>query len=155
MTDAFSPRPEHRFTFGLWTVGNPGRDPFGHETREQGDPVRTVEKLAELGAYGVNFHDDDVIPFGSDDATRDRIIDRFKKGLGHSVHAPRPRTKARTRTTAPFIAMSAYCLMGCPDGDCTGSVTPSHPDASLSWSYHASCTDHWWHRRHWVSFHAA
>jgi xylose isomerase len=43
--------------------------------------VHALEKLAGIGAYGVNFHDDDVIPFGSDDATRDQIIARFKKGL--------------------------------------------------------------------------
>ena len=81
MSDHLTPRPEHHFTFGLWTVGNPGRDPFGHEVRPQLDPVESVHRLAELGAYGVNFHDDDVIPFGSDDATREQIIDRFKKGL--------------------------------------------------------------------------
>ena len=64
MTDHLTPRPEHHFTFGLWTVGNPGRDPFGHEVRPPLDPVETVHRLAELGAYGVNFHDDDLVPFG-------------------------------------------------------------------------------------------
>ena len=57
-------RPEHRFTFGLWTVGNPGRDPFGGPTREPVDPVDSVHKLAELGAWGVSLHDDDLIPWG-------------------------------------------------------------------------------------------
>ena len=65
MSDAYGPRPEHRFTFGLWTVGNPGRDPFGHEVRPPLDPVESVHRLAELGAYGVNFHDDDLVPPGS------------------------------------------------------------------------------------------
>jgi xylose isomerase len=65
MADPFTPRPEHKFTFGLWTVGNPGRDPFGHEVRPALDPVDSVRRLAELGAYGVNFHDDDLVPFGS------------------------------------------------------------------------------------------
>ena len=57
-----TPRPEHRFTFGLWTVGNPGRDPFGEPTRPPLDPVDSVEKLAELGAYGVSLHDNDLVP---------------------------------------------------------------------------------------------
>ena len=61
-TTEYTPEPEHKFTFGLWTVGNPGRDPFGFETRAPLDPVVSVHKLSELGAYGVNFHDDDLIP---------------------------------------------------------------------------------------------
>src|SRR6476661_3467559 len=76
-----APSPEDKFSFGLWTVGWQGVDPFGGATRPPMDTVHALEKLAELGAYGVNFHDDDVIPFGSDDATRDQIIARFKKGL--------------------------------------------------------------------------
>src|SRR5690606_10770842 len=81
MTDAFTPRPEHHFTFGLWTVGNPGRDPFGHEVRSPLDPVETVHRLAELGAYGVNFHDDDLIPPGSTPADRAAILTRFRAAL--------------------------------------------------------------------------
>lgn len=84
MTDQFQPRPEHHFTFGLWTVGNPGRDPFGHEVRPPIDPVESVNRLAELGAYGVNFHDDDLVPYGSSAAERDRIVDRFKDALAAS-----------------------------------------------------------------------
>lgn len=84
MTDQFQPRPEHHFTFGLWTVGNPGRDPFGHEVRPPIDPVESVHRLAELGAYGVNFHDDDLVPYGSSAAERDRIVDRFKDALAAS-----------------------------------------------------------------------
>ncbi len=81
MSDAYTPRPEHQFTFGLWTVGNRGRDPFGEETRPALDPVESVERLAELGAYGVNFHDDDLVPFGSSPAERERIIKRFRRAL--------------------------------------------------------------------------
>lgn len=81
MTDSYSPKPEHKFTFGLWTVGNPGRDPFGLETRALLDPVTSVEKLAELGAYGVNFHDDDLVPFGTKPADRETILKRFRKAL--------------------------------------------------------------------------
>lgn len=81
MTDPLVPRPEHHFTFGLWTVGNRGRDPFGHETRPPLDPVESVHRLAELGAYGVNFHDDDLVPPGSSAVERDRIVDRFRSAL--------------------------------------------------------------------------
>src|ERR687894_325990 len=79
--DALTPRPEHRFTFGLWTVGNPGRDPFGGPTRAPLDPVDTVHKLAELGAWGVSLHDEDLVPYGSAAAEHDRIVARFKAAL--------------------------------------------------------------------------
>ena len=74
-------RPAHRFTFGLWTVGNPGRDPFGGPTREPVDPVDSVHKLAELGAWGVSLHDDDLIPWGVSATERRQIVDRFKAAL--------------------------------------------------------------------------
>ena len=70
MSDAFEPRPEHKFTFGLWTVGNPGRDPFGEPVRPVLSPVEIVHLLAEVGAYGVNFHDNDVFEFGAGDAAQ-------------------------------------------------------------------------------------
>ena len=79
--DNLTPRPEHRFTFGLWTVGNPGRDPFGGPTREPIDPVDSVKKLAELGAWGISLHDDDLIPWGTAPAERDRIVARMKAAL--------------------------------------------------------------------------
>jgi xylose isomerase len=72
---------EHRFTFGLWTVANPGRDPFGAPTRPPLDPVDAVRKLAELGAWGVSLHDEDLVPWGSSAAERDRIVSRFKAAL--------------------------------------------------------------------------
>jgi xylose isomerase len=76
-----TPRPEHRFTFGLWTVGNPGRDPFGGPTREPLDPVDSVRRLAELGAWGISLHDEDLVPWGSSTAERDRIVARFRGAL--------------------------------------------------------------------------
>jgi xylose isomerase len=79
--DAYTPRPEHHFTFGLWTVGNPGRDPFGDAVRPAIGAVEIVEKLGALGAYGVNFHDDDLVPRGSSAAERDRIVKEFKAAL--------------------------------------------------------------------------
>ncbi|WP_086832282.1 xylose isomerase [Streptomyces sp. NRRL B-24572] len=75
------PTPAHKFTFGLWTVGWQGRDPFGDATRPALDPVETVQRLAELGAYGVTFHDDDLIPFGAGDATREEMVKRFRAAL--------------------------------------------------------------------------
>ncbi|GGP08964.1 xylose isomerase [Nonomuraea glycinis] len=81
MTDSLTPRPEHKFTFGLWTVGWQGRDPFGDATRPALDPVESVNKLAELGAYGVTFHDDDLIPFGSTDTERESHVKRFRQAL--------------------------------------------------------------------------
>ncbi|MFI5081347.1 MAG: xylose isomerase, partial [Streptosporangiales bacterium] len=75
------PTPADRFSFGLWTIGWPARDPFGDPTRAPLDPVEAVHELAGLGAYGVSFHDDDLIPFGSDDAARGRLIDRFTAAL--------------------------------------------------------------------------
>ena len=75
------PTPADRFTFGLWTVGWPARDPFGDATRPPLDPVETVHRLAGLGAYGVTFHDDDLIPFGTEAAERDRLIARFRAAL--------------------------------------------------------------------------
>jgi len=82
--DAYTPRPEHHFTFGLWTVGNVGRDPFGDPVRPAISPNRIVTKLAELGAYGVNLHDDDLVPRGSSAADRDRIVREFKATLAES-----------------------------------------------------------------------
>ncbi len=79
--DALTPRPGHRFTFGLWTVGNTGRDPFGHATRPPLPPERAVRRLAELGAYGVNLHDEDLVPFDASAAERDRIVRDFRKVL--------------------------------------------------------------------------
>ncbi len=75
------PTPADHFTFGLWTVGWQARDPFGDPTRAPLDPIRTVHELAKLGAYGVTFHDDDLVPFGSSDADRRKQIDRFKVAL--------------------------------------------------------------------------
>jgi xylose isomerase len=79
--DAFTPRPEHHFTFGLWTVGNTGRDPFGDPVRAAIPPTRIVEKLAELGAYGVNLHDNDLVPRDASAAERDKIVREFKAAL--------------------------------------------------------------------------
>ena len=75
------PTRDDKFSFGLWTVGWQARDPFGDATRAPLDPIEAVHKLTELGAYGITFHDDDLVPFGSDAHTRDGIIAGFKKAL--------------------------------------------------------------------------
>jgi xylose isomerase len=77
----YNAKPEHHFTFGLWTVGNIGRDPFGNPTRAPLAPEYIVEKLAALGAYGVNLHDNDLVPIDATPAERDRIVASFKKAL--------------------------------------------------------------------------
>ena len=83
MTD-YTPTPEHRFTFGLWTVGNIGRDPFGEPVRHKASPVDLVRLLGEVGAYGVNFHDNDLVPIGATTAERDRIVQEFRAALANS-----------------------------------------------------------------------
>jgi xylose isomerase len=80
-SDAYAPKPSDHFTWGLWTVGNPGRDPFGDPVRPPISPVEIVHTLAGLGAYGVNFHDDDLVPRGSSAADRDRIVREFRTAL--------------------------------------------------------------------------
>ncbi|MFF5563594.1 xylose isomerase [Streptomyces sp. NPDC012623] len=81
MTERFTPTPADKFSFGLWTVGWQGRDPFGDATRPALDPVESVQRLGELGAYGVTFHDDDLIPFGSSETERESHIKRFRQAL--------------------------------------------------------------------------
>lgn len=77
-TDKYTPRPEDKFTFGLWTVGNRGRDPFGDVVRPTLSPVDATALLAEVGAYGVNLHDNDLVPIDATPAERDKIVRDFK-----------------------------------------------------------------------------
>ena len=91
--DPYSPTPLDRFSFGLWTVGNPGRDPFGEPVRAVQSPERIVAKLAECGAWGVNLHDDDLVPFGSSAAERTRIVAGFQRALAdHGMVVPMATT---------------------------------------------------------------
>ena len=77
----YNPKPEHKFTFGLWTVGNRGADPFGSAVRGHKTPAELVRLLAEVGAYGVNFHDNDLIPIDAAPSERDQILKEFKQAL--------------------------------------------------------------------------
>lgn len=80
--DPYVPTPADRFTFGLWTVGNPGRDPFGEPTRPRLDPAKLVDLLGEVGGvYGVNFHDNDLIPIDATPAEAAQIKRDFRKAL--------------------------------------------------------------------------
>ncbi len=81
MADLYQPKPEHKFTFGLWTVGNTGRDPFGHPVREPLSAVELVHLLGEVGAWGVNFHDNDLVPIDATKSERDAIVRDFKQAL--------------------------------------------------------------------------
>ncbi len=81
MADAYTPQKEDKFSFGLWTVGNPGRDPFGDPTRQSLAPERIVQRLSELGAWGINLHDNDLVPIDATPQQRDRIVSDFKNAL--------------------------------------------------------------------------
>lgn len=81
MNHQYEPQPAHKFTFGLWTVGNIGRDPFGEPVRRKLSPVEIVHLLADVGAYGVNFHDNDLVPIDATESERDRIVRDFKQAL--------------------------------------------------------------------------
>src|SRR5213082_2346333 len=89
----YQPKPEHKFTFGLWTVGNRGRDPFGEATRPSLSPIKMVKELSRLGAYGVNLHDNDLVPIDASSEARDRIVREFKQALDdHGMKVPMATT---------------------------------------------------------------
>jgi xylose isomerase len=91
--DPYQPTPADRFTFGLWTFGNPGRDPFGEPVRERISPVEGVKRLSRLGAHGVNLHDNDLVPIDASPAERDRIVAEFKRALDdHGMKVPMATT---------------------------------------------------------------
>lgn len=83
MADAYMPTREDKFSFGLWTVGNPGRDPFGDPTRPPLAPERIVQRLSELGAWGINLHDNDLVPIDATPQQRDKIASDFKNALNN------------------------------------------------------------------------
>ena len=89
MADALIPRDEHKFSFGLWTIGNRGRDPFGDFVREPLPPVDAVAMLREVGAWGVNLHDNDLVPIDASRAERDRIVAEFRRACEtHGIVVP-------------------------------------------------------------------
>jgi xylose isomerase len=77
----YQPDRKMKFTFGLWTVGNPGRDPFGEPTRERISPVQICELLGEVGAYGVNLHDNDLVPIDAAPGERDQLVKDFRRAM--------------------------------------------------------------------------
>jgi len=93
MTARYQPGKKDKFSFGLWTVGNPGRDPFGDAVREPLPPPYVVRRLSETGAWGVNLHDNDLVPWGASASERDRIVREFKKALDdHGLVVPMATT---------------------------------------------------------------
>src|ERR1700712_1114581 len=104
-----TPTPADHFSFGLWTVSWTGTDQFGGATRAPLDPIEAVEKLSELGAWGITFHDDDLIPFGSDVATRDKILSDFRAAL------------ARTGMTVPMVTTNLFSHPVFKDGGLTSN----------------------------------
>ncbi len=84
MENHYQPKPEHKFTFGLWTVGNRGRDPFGVEVRDSKSPAELVYLLGEVGAYGVNFHDNDLIPIDATPSEANKIKREFRQALSET-----------------------------------------------------------------------
>jgi xylose isomerase len=114
----FEPTREDRFTFGLWTVGNPGRDPFGEPTRPVMKPVDAVRDLASIGAWGVNLHDNDLVPIDASPAERDRLVREFRQALSdHGLCVPMATTNLFTDAvfrdgafTSHDPAVRAYAL---------------------------------------------
>jgi len=95
--DPFAPRPEHKFSFGLWTVGNRGRDPFGDPVRPRLTPIQIVELLSEVGAWGVNLHDNDLVPIDATPHERDRIVREFRQACDdHGLVVPMATTNLFT-----------------------------------------------------------
>jgi xylose isomerase len=89
MSDQYAPRPEHKFSFGLWTVSNRGRDPFGEAVRPPLSPVDAVAMLGDVGAWGVNLHDNDLVPIDAAAAERDRIVAEFRRACAqHGIVVP-------------------------------------------------------------------
>ena len=89
MKDRYQPKPEHKFSFGLWTIGNRGRDPFGDAVRPTIKPPDIVKLLSEVGAWGVNLHDNDLVPIDATPAERDSIVKEFKKSCReHGIVVP-------------------------------------------------------------------
>ena len=94
---SYEPKKEDKFSFGLWTVGNVGRDPFGEPTREPLNPNYIVQKLSELGVWGVNLHDNDLVPIDASASERDRIVKEFKQALDdHGLVVPMATTNLFT-----------------------------------------------------------
>ncbi|MGC5077078.1 xylose isomerase [Agrococcus sp. DT81.2] len=109
MTDALRPSPEDRFSFGLWTMGYDGTDPFGGPTRSKLDVVEVVEQLAARGAYGLTFHDDDLFAFGSSDGERQGQIDRLRGAL------------ASTGVVVPMVTTNLFSAPVFKDGGFTSN----------------------------------
>jgi xylose isomerase len=119
---ALAPARADKFSFGLWTVGNSGRDPFGDNTRARLDPNDSVRQLASLGAFGISMHDDDLVPYDASPADRDAIVARFRKTLDEN---------------GMIVSMATTNLFGHPVFK-DGAFTSNDRSASTSWSWNCS-----------------
>lgn len=119
----YTPKAEHKFTFGLWTVGNVGRDSFGEPTRKALSPVELVHLLGEVGAWGVNFHDNDLVPIDASPAERDQIVADFKQALSD------------TGVVVPMATTNLFTDPAFRDGAFTSNdaKVPETPVACLFW----------------------
>ena len=121
-----TPTPADKFTFGLWTVGNRGRDPFGEFVRPPLDPVRAVHRLADLGAWGVNFHDNDLVPIDATAAERDRIVSDFRRALeatGMTVPMATIMVSATWRSERPVATKRSTSSSRSVNGSINGSTS--------------------------------
>jgi xylose isomerase len=150
---SYKPKKSDRFTFGLWTIGNRGGDPFGEATRPRLDPIANIKELGRRNVYGFNYHDDDLIPFGSTLQARNKIIRETKKAMAdydircamattnlffHKVfkdgaftsHDPRVRAFALQKVMinmelAAELGAKVYVFWGGREGtECDASKTP-------------------------------
>ena len=113
-SDKYEPKPEHKFSFGLWTVGNPGRDPFGEPVRAILPPTELVRLLGEVGAWGVNLHDNDLVPIDASPAERDRIVREFKAACQPKRHRRCPWPPSIFLPTRSFAtALSPPTILAC------------------------------------------
>ena len=102
----YQPQPQDKFSFGLWTIANGGRDPFGDAVRTSLTPVEIVHLLAEVGAWGVNLHDNDLVPIDASASERDSIVSAFKKALSDTgIVVPMATTNL---FTAPVFRDGAF-----------------------------------------------
>src|SRR5262249_8149339 len=109
MPDTYTPRSEDKFSFGLWTIGNRGRDPFGDAVRDPLAPVDAVAMLGDIGAWGVNLHDNDLVPIDATPSERDRIVRDFKAAC------------QRHRGVVPMATVNLFFDPGFRDGAFTAN----------------------------------
>src|SRR5947207_3123577 len=106
--EQYEPQAEHKFSFGLWTLGNRGRDPFGDFVRPVISPIEIVRTLGEVGAWGVNLHDDALVPIDAARKTTISMSTSLTKSTRSSAHeTPNPMSPAEKSTWPPAATTAA------------------------------------------------